>query len=221
MFFVLGLVAREGTMILLNPIRATRSILGTSLANYVQRRRHNFKRIGDRPVGEPVEILGRTYRADEWTNVPNKVIKLMGRQLYANPGNPIYLIAESLRRHFEGFTSHHFVDPVVDLWSNFDSILVPPGHISRSRTDTFYVDKDRVLRSHTSAHQSTCFRMPNPQGGQFLIIGDVFRRDEINRTHHAGFHQCEGAKVYRPDSPEVCICFVCVCVCLKLIFHSL
>lgn len=195
-------------MILLISIRSARSILSTSLASFTPRRRHNFKRIGDRPLGEPVEILGRTYLADEWTNVPNKVIKLMGRQLYAKPGNPIYLIAESLRQHFKGFTCHHFVDPVVDLWSNFDSILVQPGHISRSRTDTFYVDKNHVLRSHTSAHQSTCFRLPNPQGAQFLIIGDVFRRDEINRTHHAGFHQCEGAQVFRLDSPEVLIIYI-------------
>lgn len=171
-------------------------------------KRFKFKRVGeDRPLGTELNILGSRYKADEWTNVPEKVLRLIGTELYRRPGNPIFLIAESLRRHFARHRVYHFPDPVVSLWANFDSILVPADHISRSRTDTFYVDAGHVLRGHTSAHQSDCFQWcfdeADNDNGQFLIIGDVYRRDEVNRTHHAAFHQCEVVKLYKEGNEEV------------------
>jgi phenylalanyl-tRNA synthetase alpha chain len=35
----------------------------------------------------------------------------------------------------------------------------------------------------------------------FLVIGDVYRRDAIDRTHYPVFHQCEGVKVFPPGTP--------------------
>ncbi|KAH9526202.1 phenylalanyl-tRNA synthetase, mitochondrial [Dermatophagoides farinae] len=166
--------------------------------------RYKFKRFGDRPVGESLKILDREYRTDEWTNIPNKVIDLIERPdpLYKTLGNPIYLIAESLRQHYNDFECFHYPDPVVTTWQNFDSILVPSNHVSRSKADTFYVDRQHVLRSHTSAHQSECFKHLKNVANQasydpkFMIIGDVYRRDEVNRTHHAAFHQAEIVQLY-------------------------
>ena len=42
------------------------------------------------------------------------------------------------------------------MQANFDDVLVPADHISRSANDTFYVDEQTVLRCHTSAHQVPC-----------------------------------------------------------------
>nr|XP_027205878.1 phenylalanine--tRNA ligase, mitochondrial-like [Dermatophagoides pteronyssinus] len=185
---------------------SSRSLLQRFIAySFRQSIRCKFKRFGDRPVGESLKILDREYRTDEWTNIPDKVIDLIERHdpLYKTPGNPIYLIAESLRQHYTDFECFQFRDPVVTTWQNFDSILVPSDHVSRSKTDTFYVDKQHVLRSHTSAHQSECFkRLANTTKHQalndpkFMIIGDVYRRDEVNRTHHAAFHQAEIVQLY-------------------------
>lgn len=184
---------------------SSRSLLQRFIAySFRQSIRCKFKRFGDRPVGESLKILDREYRTDEWTNIPDKVIDLIERHdpLYKTPGNPIYLIAESLRQHYTDFECFQFRDPVVTTWQNFDSILVPSDHVSRSKTDTFYVDKQHVLRSHTSAHQSECFkRLANTTNQalndpKFMIIGDVYRRDEVNRTHHAAFHQAEIVQLY-------------------------
>jgi phenylalanyl-tRNA synthetase alpha chain len=41
----------------------------------------------------------------------------------------------------------------LSLSQNFDEVLVPADHMSRSYNDTYYVSKDTVLRCHTSAHQ--------------------------------------------------------------------
>uniref|UniRef100_A0A914RG33 Phenylalanyl-tRNA synthetase domain-containing protein n=1 Tax=Parascaris equorum TaxID=6256 RepID=A0A914RG33_PAREQ len=74
-------------------------------------------------------------------------------------------------------------------------LLTPVDHISRRPTDTYYVNKDYCLRAHTSAHQHHLIK----QGvDSFLVIGDVYRRDEINRTHYPSFHQIEGVQLYTP-----------------------
>ncbi|UXI17667.1 Pancreatic lipase-related protein 1 [Sarcoptes scabiei] len=164
--------------------------------------RYKLKSSIQRPLGDRFEIIGREFIADEWTNVPRKVIEIIERNdpLFMIKDNPIYLIKKSLEKHFNDFEFFYFRDPVVDLWQNFDSILVPKDHISRSRTDSFYVDSQHVLRSHTSAHQSQCFRYfsdrNNDEPIKFCIVGDVYRRDEVNNTHHAIFHQAEIVRLY-------------------------
>jgi phenylalanyl-tRNA synthetase alpha chain len=82
----------------------------------------------------------------------------------------------------------------VSVGQNFDSLGFPPDHPGRSRTDTYYVNKDTVLRTHTSAHQADTFRANESDG--FLISADVYRRDAIDRSHYPVFHQMEGARMW-------------------------
>lgn len=90
--------------------------------------------------------------------------------------SPLFSVAERERR-------------VVSCYENFDSLLTPADHVSRKPSDTYYVNKDHVLRAHTSAHQHSliCSGLD-----AFLCVGDVYRRDEIDRTHYPCFHQMEG-----------------------------
>lgn len=69
---------------------------------------------------------------------------------------------------------------------NFDDVLVPPDHVSRSYNDTYYINTDTVLRTHTSAHQAQKLR---DGCTHFLVTGDVYRRDSIDATHYPVFHQ--------------------------------
>lgn len=47
---------------------------------------------------------------------------------------------------------------LVTVFDNFDSLLVPPEHVSRSDLDTYYVNRDYCLRAHTSAHQHSLIK---------------------------------------------------------------
>jgi phenylalanyl-tRNA synthetase alpha chain len=58
--------------------------------------------------------------------------------------------------------------PVVSCTANFDEILIPADHVSRSANDTYYVSADKVLRCHTSAHQAELLRTKQPA---FLVTG--------------------------------------------------
>ena len=49
-----------------------------------------------------------------------------------------------------------------------------------------------MLRAHTSAHQSDLIKMGLDN---FLVVGDVYRRDEIDSTHYPVFHQMEGVRL--------------------------
>lgn len=82
--------------------------------------------------------------------------------------------------------------PVVTVEQNFDDLLIPPEHVSRQASDTYYVDDRRVLRCHTSAHQTALLRQGETR---FLVSGDVYRRDEVDSTHYPVFHQMEGVRV--------------------------
>ncbi len=95
--------------------------------------------------------------------------------------------------HFPTFTHVDSLPPTVPVKSCFDDLLIPLDHPSRSPTDTYYASPTHCLRTHTSAHQSDLLRSGL---GAFTCTGDVYRRDEIDRTHYPVFHQTEGVKLF-------------------------
>jgi phenylalanyl-tRNA synthetase alpha chain len=82
----------------------------------------------------------------------------------------------------------------VSVRQNFDSLLFPADHPGRSKSDTYYINKSTVLRTHTSAHQADVFNANASDG--FLISADVYRRDAVDRSHYPVFHQMEGARTW-------------------------
>jgi phenylalanyl-tRNA synthetase alpha subunit len=85
-------------------------------------------------------------------------------------------------------------DPVVSVEDNFDRLLIPQDHVSRSRNDTYYVNRTHVLRTHCTAHQREMLLNGPPA---WIVGGDVFRRDEVDASHFPVFHQMDGVKVAR------------------------
>lgn len=135
-----------------------------------------------------ITIASKTYPTDGWTNVTPKIISLTRERLYLQPQHPLGLLSRGIKEHFSAFKSFDFPSPVVTIHQNFDSILIPPDHVSRGKSDTYYVNKDLLLRSHTSAHQQECILSG---ARKFICIADVYRRDCIDSTHFPVFHQCE------------------------------
>lgn len=90
------------------------------------------------------------------------------------------------------------LDEVVSIQDNFDKLLVPLDHPARSANDTYYLNDDFVLRTQTSAHQNQVL----VQGyHQFIVTGDVYRKDTIDKTHYPVFHQMEVVKLV-PDGVD-------------------
>jgi len=114
--------------------------------------------------------------------------------LHRQDNHPISITRKLIESRFPGYQHHNDFFPVVTVGQNFDSLGFPADHPGRSRTDTYYVNKDHVLRTHTSAHQADVFRANTDAG--FTISADVYRRDAIDRSHYPIFHQMEGAMTW-------------------------
>lgn len=77
---------------------------------------------------------------------------------------------------------------------NFEALNVPKDHPARDMQDTFYIDDERLLRTHTSPVQIRVMEKKKPP--IFMIgPGIVYRRDTPDLTHSPIFHQLEGLMV--------------------------
>lgn len=132
------------------------------------------------------------------SNITPTIASRVGTNLHLQPNHPLNTIKTIIETYWQKdeasqFTIHDNLDPIVPTFHNFDSLLIPPDHVSRSKSDTYYVDSDTVLRTHTSAHQTTMLRAGQDR---FLVTGDVYRRDEIDSSHYPIFHQMEGVRMF-------------------------
>jgi phenylalanyl-tRNA synthetase alpha chain len=79
-------------------------------------------------------------------------------------------------------------------WYCFDALNTPPDHPARNEQDTFYLSDGRLLRTHTSTVQIRAMEsVPPPL--RVIAPGAAYRRDEVDSTHSAQFHQIEGLYV--------------------------
>ena len=79
-------------------------------------------------------------------------------------------------------------------WHCFDALNTPPEHPARNEQDTFYLPDGRLLRTHTSTVQIRAMKSAPPPI-RVIAPGAAYRRDEIDATHSAQFHQIEGLYV--------------------------
>lgn len=150
-----------------------------------------------------ININNVEYVCDDYTNVTPKIISHVGTNLHNSKYNPLCLIKKRIIKHFytnytgkKGnpiFSIYDHLHPVVTVYKNFDSLLIPNDHVSRNKSDTYYLNREYLLRCHTTAHQTELINMGLDS---FLVFGDVYRRDEIDPTHYPVFHQLDAVRLY-------------------------
>ncbi|HEY4525846.1 MAG TPA: hypothetical protein VJL32_01965 [Candidatus Paceibacterota bacterium] len=91
------------------------------------------------------------------------------------------------------------VPEIVPADVSFDLFDFPADHPARSKSDTYYVDDNHILRTHTTVMWYYYLRDPDvkrrmaagePVG--CFCFGKVYRKDEIDRHHMNVFHQIDG-----------------------------
>jgi len=90
----------------------------------------------------------------------------------------------------------------------FDLFNMPPGHPARSKSDTYYVNDEFVLRTHDTVfwyyylnHPEIKKRIANKETLGAICFGKVYRKDEIDRKHMNVFHQFGGLYI-APDEKQ-------------------
>ena len=73
---------------------------------------------------------------------------------------------------------------------NFEALNTPPDHPARDMQDTFYLPGGNLLRTQTSSVQIRYMENHEPPI-RIIAPGRVYRRDTVDATHSAVFHQVE------------------------------
>ncbi|GBF81992.1 phenylalanine--tRNA ligase subunit alpha [Aphanothece sacrum] len=73
---------------------------------------------------------------------------------------------------------------------NFEALNIPTDHPARDMQDTFFLADGRLMRTHTSPVQIRYMENHEPPI-RIVAPGRVYRRDTVDATHSAVFHQVE------------------------------
>ena len=122
-------------------------------------------------------------------------VTLPAKKINVGHRHPNTIALEEVERIFVGMGYEVVEGPEIeyDLY-NFEKLNIPANHPAKDEQDTFYINKDIVLRTQTSPVQARIME----QGKlpiRMIAPGRVFRSDEVDATHSPSFHQIEGLVV--------------------------
>lgn len=99
---------------------------------------------------------------------------------------------------FSGFDNIK-VPEIVPADISFDLFNFPQDHPARRRTDTYFIDNNNVLRTHTTImwyywlnDEKVKAEIAKKESMGAVSYGKVYRKDEIDRNHMNVFHQMDG-----------------------------
>jgi phenylalanyl-tRNA synthetase alpha chain len=151
------------------------------------------------------ELAGRTdsdaVRINRYLSMPD---------LSRTPGSPLYEITERVKQapSLAGFDVIE-IPEIVPAHISFDLFDFPADHPARSRSDTYYVDENNILRTHDTVFWYYYLQDPEIKArimrGEAMgaiCYGKVYRKDEVDSRHMNVFHQV-GAWFIAPASQPV------------------
>jgi len=121
-------------------------------------------------------------------------VTLPGRSVKFGRIHPVIQIRREICAIFASFGFSIVEGPEVELdYYNFEALNIPKDHPARDMQDTFYIEENIVLRTHTSPVQVRIMEKVQPPV-RILSPGRVYRRDS-DVSHTPMFHQIEGLLV--------------------------
>lgn len=121
-------------------------------------------------------------------------VTLPGRRPWQGTKHPVTLIIEEISDIFAGLGFQVAEGPEIELdYYNFEALNFPKDHPARDMQDTFFIDENRLLRTHTSPVQIRTMLKHAPPV-RIIAPGTVYRCDS-DATHSPMFHQVEGLMV--------------------------
>jgi phenylalanyl-tRNA synthetase alpha chain len=156
---------------------------------------NRFKETLSARIDSRIAELGTSQRGDQLLR--DRIdITLPGRGVPPGRLHPVTQVKEEICAIFAGLGFTVVEGPEVERdYYNFEALNIPPDHPARDMQDTFYVDDDIVLRTHTSPVQVRIMEVSRPPV-RILSPGRVYRRDS-DVSHTPMFHQIEGLLVDR------------------------
>lgn len=124
-------------------------------------------------------------------------VTLPAKKANIGHSHPNTIALKEVERIFVGMGYEVVEGPEIEYdMYNFEKLNIPANHPAKDEQDTFYINKDIVLRTQTSPVQARVME----QGKlpiRMIAPGRVFRSDEVDATHSPSFHQIEGLVIDR------------------------
>ncbi len=122
----------------------------------------------------------------------NKYIDLFlpGRNYIIGNKHPITLTINKIEKFFYKLGFENIIgNEIENVYYNFDSLNINKYHPSRTKKDTFWINKNNLLRTQTSCMQIRYIKKNKPPI-KIITSGCVFRKD-YDKTHTPMFHQLD------------------------------
>lgn len=118
-------------------------------------------------------------------------VTLPGRGTGSGGLHPVTLTLRRIEQLFHSMGFEVASGPEIEHdYYNFTALNIPENHPARAMHDTFYIDPEHVLRTHTSPVQIRYMETHTPPL-KIISPGRVYRVDS-DATHSPIFHQVEG-----------------------------
>ena len=136
----------------------------------------------------------RNARKEESLQKERIDVTLPGRRRPTGSKHPITRVTEEITEIFAGLGFQVAEGPEIELdYYNFETLNFPKDHPARDMQDTFFIDDNILLRTHTSPVQVRTMLKHAPPV-RIIAPGTVYRCDS-DATHSPMFHQVEGLMV--------------------------
>jgi phenylalanyl-tRNA synthetase alpha chain len=120
---------------------------------------------------------------------------LPGRATWRGGLHVLHRTVNDIKRILHGMGYSLAEGPDVELdYYNFEALNFPPDHPSRDLQDTFYINRDILLRTQTSPVQIR-YMEKHPPPLKIMAPGRVYRNESPDPSHSAEFLQIEGLYV--------------------------
>jgi phenylalanyl-tRNA synthetase alpha chain len=134
---------------------------------------------------------------DERPPAPAIDITLPGRKQWQGGVHPLTQAVQQIVEIFHSLGFGVALGPEVETdYYNFEALNFPRDHPARDMQDTYYLDRDILLRTHTSPVQIRVMEQQKPPV-RVVMPGRVYRNEEINPRSYTVFYQVEGLYVDR------------------------
>ncbi|MCX7797564.1 MAG: phenylalanine--tRNA ligase subunit alpha [Melioribacter sp.] len=150
------------------------------LKNYIQSRYEELKAKFEEEKSKQELLFDVT--------LPGRVKTIGSKHLITQTLNEIKSIFKSL-----GFSVYEGPEIESD-YNNFEALNFPADHPARDMQDTFFINENFLLRTHTSPVQIRLMKSMKPPI-RAIMPGKVYRNEVISAKSYCLFHQVEGLYV--------------------------
>ena len=125
----------------------------------------------------------------------NEDFSLPGNPFSKGRLHPLTIVTNEIKEIFNRIGFSAVSGPEIDTdFYNFEALNIPKNHPARDMQDTFYINTELLLRTHTSSTQIHFMEKNNPPI-RIISPGRVYRNEDISVKSYCLFHQIEGLYV--------------------------